>query len=336
MHRRMQSSDGRGSTGGHGDCGFKSIPQTRCSGGLTDVDDLSTWKYCFGNGFCDNSTFTCQCAEGYEGADCSMRSCPKGTAWFDMPKGDGYAHQTELTCSGRGSCDQISGLCQCETGFAGIACERLECGDAVNPGCGTKGRCLGLAKLGDVANINGELTQLRYGDDDKFLNGKDTWDRKMFHGCKCDGGEVEVNYNGPSSTYVSGILVESPMTLGYEGYGCHKAMCPYGDDPDTAGLNEKQNVTCSLTTGSFTLTFRDQVTSAIAYNAVASDVQAALQALTTVSTVTVTLNTGSATVCGTGPLGFLVEFTGETGDLPALKSNSGSIVTLEAVKGSKE
>ena len=113
-------------------------------------------------------------------------------------------------------------------------------------------------------------------------------------------------------------------------------MCPYGDDPDTAGLNEKQNVTCSLTTGSFTLTFRDQVTSAIAYNAVASDVQAALQALTTVSTVTVTLNTGSATVCGTGPLGFLVEFTGETGDLPALKSNSGSIVTLEAVKGSKE
>ena len=334
--RKMQSSNGQGLTGSHGDCGFLSIPQTMCAGGLLDPDDPLTFKPCFDNGFCDNSTYTCRCSGGFEGADCSMRTCPKGRAWFDMPKGSGYAHQTELTCSGKGACDEVNGLCLCQVGFGGEACDKLECGDANNEGCGTRGRCLTMSQLGDVNYENGEWTKYRYGDSDPHWNGPGTWDRDMIQGCSCDGGEVEINFNGPSGQYVSGILVDSPMALGFEGYACHKAMCPHGDDPDTPGVNEIQNVTCSLTTGTFTLTFREQVTSAIAYNAVALTVQTALQALSTVSAVTVALNSGSATVCGAGPLGFTVEFTGEPGNVPNMKVSSGSLVVYEAVQGTKE
>jgi hypothetical protein len=76
----------------------------------------------------------------------------------------------------------------------------------------------------------------------------------------------------------------------------------------TAGTNEAQTVTVSgdPTGGSFTLTFNGQTTAAIAYNATAAAVQAALEALPNVGT-------GGVTVTG-GPLpgaAVTVTFTGE-------------------------
>ena len=334
---RMGSSNGAAQTGTRGDCGFRVIPQRKCAGGLADAEDEESWKPCTGNGFCDNSTYVCQCSEGFEGPDCSARTCPSGKAWFDMPKGDGYAHQTDVVCSGRGGCDGINGYCICQIGFAGEACDQLACGDADNEGCGQKGKCLSMSQLGDVAVVNGEWTKLRYGDPDPRLNGKDTWDRDMIHGCSCDGGNVEVNFNGPSSTYVSGISVDSPMTLGSEGYACHKYACPYGDDPDSPGVNEQQKVTCSLTAGTFALTFRDQTTTAINFNDAVGDIKAALEALSTVSAVTVALVATGTAVCGAGPLGFTVDFTGETGNVPALRvSDASSLTVTEEVAGTKE
>jgi hypothetical protein len=194
-----------------------------------------------------------------------------------------------------------------------------------------------LSQMGDINYDNGVWTKYRYGDPDPRWNGKETWDRDMIRGCTCDGGEVEVNFNGPSASFVHGILVDSPMTMGFGGFACQSAVCPYGDDPETPGVYEAQNVTCALTSGSFTLTFREQTTASIAYNAVASDVQTALQALATLSTVTVTLNAGSSAVCGAGPLGFLVQFTGESGNLPPLvPSDTTNILVYEAVQGTKE
>lgn len=70
-----------------------------------------------------------------------------------------------------------------------------------------------------------------------------------------------------------------------------------------ADVNEVQTVTISgaPTGGTFTLTFEGQTTSPLAFNATAADVQAALEALSTIGT-------GNVTVSGAGP--YVVTFVG--------------------------
>src|SRR5262249_33855242 len=70
----------------------------------------------------------------------------------------------------------------------------------------------------------------------------------------------------------------------------------------TTGVSEKQTVTFSGTSGTFTLTFNGQTTSALAFNASSSDVQAALQALPTIGS-------GNVSVSAVGG-GYTVTFTG--------------------------
>lgn len=76
-------------------------------------------------------------------------------------------------------------------------------------------------------------------------------------------------------------------------------MCYGGTVITTGGVNEVQSatITGTPTGGTFTLTFDGQTTSAIDYDATASEVQAALVALPNV-------NTGDITVSGTGPYTF--------------------------------
>jgi hypothetical protein len=74
-----------------------------------------------------------------------------------------------------------------------------------------------------------------------------------------------------------------------------------------AGANETQTITItgSPTGGSFTLTYAGQTTSAIAYNANAATIQAALEALSTIGA-------GNVNVTGSGP--FTVEFINDLAD----------------------
>lgn len=58
------------------------------------------------------------------------------------------------------------------------------------------------------------------------------------------------------------------------------------------GLADQQDVTCQLSSGTFTLTFSGQTTAPIAYNASATDVQAALQSLSTIGAGNVTCTSG--------------------------------------------
>ena len=154
--RRMVSSDANKGIGTKGDCGYAKVASKKCPAGLTVIDDPLSLKACFGNGFCDNSTHTCRCSEGFMGADCSMKSCPYGTSWFDNIQGDGHAHATKRECSGQGACDREGGTCQCSPGFTGEACDRVECGTASQIGCQGVGRCLPLWKRGELASVNGE------------------------------------------------------------------------------------------------------------------------------------------------------------------------------------
>ena len=40
---------------------------------------------CSGHGLCD-AWHVCHCADTYQGADCSQRTCPYGPAWADHPE----------------------------------------------------------------------------------------------------------------------------------------------------------------------------------------------------------------------------------------------------------
>ena len=52
-------------------------------GGLVSLVSASCANLCDGHGQC-NAFNACDCDEGYEGADCSLRSCPSGTTTNDL------------------------------------------------------------------------------------------------------------------------------------------------------------------------------------------------------------------------------------------------------------
>jgi len=81
------------------------------------------------------------------------------------------------------------------------------------------------------------------------------WDGDMMYGCNCD--------------------------LGYFGPDCSLKDCPRGDDPftgtainpTTQQYNEKQEVVCVASGGTFTLTFRGETTARIPWDATAAQVR---------------------------------------------------------------
>ena len=54
--------------------------------------------------------------DAWTGADCSLRTCPKGYAWAAAPIADN-SHKQLVECSGKGNCDRKSGECACFDGF---------------------------------------------------------------------------------------------------------------------------------------------------------------------------------------------------------------------------
>jgi len=65
------------------------------------------------------SSHGCWCDPGFRGPDCSIMECPSKTD----PMG-GKGSESGRECSGRGTCDGSVGLCQCQSGFTGTACEQ--------------------------------------------------------------------------------------------------------------------------------------------------------------------------------------------------------------------
>ena len=64
--------------------------------------------------------------DAWTGADCSLRTCPKGYAWAASPIDDN-SHKQLVECSGKGNCDRKSGECKCFDGFWGEGCRRSAC-----------------------------------------------------------------------------------------------------------------------------------------------------------------------------------------------------------------
>ena len=55
-----------------------------------------------------------------------MSTCPLGHAWHDEALSDNNAHRM-AQCSNRGKCIEKTQECECQPGFGGAACERLDC-----------------------------------------------------------------------------------------------------------------------------------------------------------------------------------------------------------------
>lgn len=53
----------------------------------------------------------------------SSGNCPLGIAWADRPYDVSSAHQLS-ECSGVGTCDPETGICECYAGYTGDACQR--------------------------------------------------------------------------------------------------------------------------------------------------------------------------------------------------------------------
>uniref|UniRef100_H3GGC9 Epidermal growth factor-like domain-containing protein n=1 Tax=Phytophthora ramorum TaxID=164328 RepID=H3GGC9_PHYRM len=303
--------------------------------------------YCSNRGLCDFSTGVCKCAAGFlvdeeivascpgqrlvhrrvtacamakvpalleRRFDCSMRECVKGAAWFDGATAPDTAHAL-AQCSGRGAaCD----LMRCPAGTSTVT-------GAI---CSGRGTCKSIQQLSfEAKDPQGNPLGLTYGATPNTLS---TWDAGKVQGCDC----ITNDYFGPYENAFGDFT---------GGYDCYTRSCPRGADPFEVGkVNEKQTLTCTADGGEFKLTFREQTTAVIPFDAGAAQVQSTLQALDSVRTATITFDSGT-TVCSATGVATTVEFTFMQGDVPPLSyastltltSGTATLAVAELVKGTK-
>ena len=177
---------------------------------------------CSGHGKCTVWDM-CICDRNWQSNDCSERTCMFGNAWFDSPKGDLDASGTiegpndpvavnsevypygtsesypsmqdsdhnDLTqtahdyaeCSNAGICNRNTGLCDCQSGFEGGACQRMSCPSFLD----SEGAIEYHAYEG-VCSGHGVCQTLRNVAKSDFGTQYKLWDRDMSTACICDAG----------------------------------------------------------------------------------------------------------------------------------------------------
>lgn len=152
----------------------------------------------------------------WTGADCSKRTCPRGTSWTTLGEHhvisgvqQNYicSHNPNVECSDQGLCDRATGLCECFPGYTGNACQRTECPDD----CSGHGTCRSnkdFAYDWAVAKTN-QLLQTHESterfNENYVATYDNAWDSGHLYGCKCD--------------------------TGYRGTNCAMIECPSSNDP---------------------------------------------------------------------------------------------------------
>lgn len=218
---------------------------------------------CSGHGTCDYCMSTCSCDPGYGSRsdigfknmarDCSELACPVGPSWAATPKKKeehpsnvssassigNYHYDAE--CSGVGTCNRNTGLCNCGMLFTGRACENSKCPGTTEP-CSGQGTCfsmehlalqdaaLPLNDMNYIPDYNSSLIWINqargYHYTDSEGNDNQAWDARSIYGCICDSSwEVGLEAN----------VTQSPEFFGVD---CSLRHCPSGDDPSTESIDE--------------------------------------------------------------------------------------------------
>ena len=279
------TSNGYDAPGTRGDCGYATTTIQSCPGAIS----------CSGHGVCaGDPTYRCACDNGWTGADCSERVCPKDTSWFTYPSSNNVAHVFENNeCSDFGTCDRDTGVCQCVAGFTGASCNRISCPGATED-CSGHGACYDMMTLATYATINGDAASFTYG---IVPNNPLTWDATRMYGCLCD-----------------------PLWTGYD---CSLRVCPYGNDPIYPGVDEQQIISCATnqTTGYVVFSFRQSPVAQLSYDATVAQIQAAFQAVSAIGKVAVELVDSAKvdSLCTRAGSQIMVTFLTTHGALPLLQ-----------------
>ncbi|KAG7396510.1 hypothetical protein PHYBOEH_002163 [Phytophthora boehmeriae] len=182
----------------------------------------SALNNCNGNGRCNSQSKTCECFQGfgastdiaeYRSPDCSLRTCPAGPSWNDIPTSATTAH-SKTECSSAGFCDRSLGTCSCYSGFEGAACQRSSCPN----GCSGHGQCISMSEMAAATNAFPLSPATTYGGDVTAT----TWDQDRIYGCLCD------------SSWPVGLGAGESQQSQWFGPDCSMLHCPSGDDPMTA------------------------------------------------------------------------------------------------------
>jgi EGF-like domain len=231
---------------------------------------LNCPNHCSGHGLCNSN---CTCFNGFHGIDCSLLLCPSGRAWFDIPSADDVAHANYTECSNKGSCDRATGMCACNYGYTGAACERNLCpigttaSKSLQP-CSGHGQCISTREQVKKSLFAIYASTSAYNE----------WDADMVHGCLCHDGWL--------------------------GVACNLRTCPKGDDPITVGRSETQFVDCvnSNSVGSLILSFGGESTKPIPFDASADVIRWRLKSLSSIEDVSVVISSGSVFCSSEGSL----------------------------------
>ena len=195
---------------------------------------------CSGHGKCTVWDM-CLCNRNWQSNDCSERTCIFARAWFDAPKGDldssgtisgpydtvaenspQYPYGTSESyplmedsdhnpmtnsghdyaeCANAGLCDRKTGICKCQPGFEGAACQRMSCPTYLSSNDNPiqyhayEGQCSGHGVCRSLRNIAQKDHGTRYN----------LWDMDQSTACICD--------------------------IGYTGGDCHQRQCKRDLDP---------------------------------------------------------------------------------------------------------
>eukprot|EP01034_Spumella_vulgaris_P022370 gene22370-28492_t len=344
----FSSSDGvSGQVGTVGDCAYREFATHNFtySNSSTTVTTSCPFEHnavCSGNGTCNEALGVCTCFSGYVGSACANISCATDFTWFGRVDSK---HSGVSVCGGVGTCDGNTGLCTDCGGsanlYTGDSCEYLSCaGEGTADLCSGNGVCLTMR----------ELARMAY-DDKKQLSGvaySDEWDADHIRGCACtraisvDGQYdplyyklVDEHYFNRTSNASASFDAEDlskfyrgPYAFAatdFKGYNCGNALCPKGDNAKSRGVNEIQEFHCLADNGTFQLTFRENTTLPISYNATALELQQSLEQIYTISQVSVTTSGNylrNHSVCNVfDNITIYIEFLGEFGDLPLLQTD---------------
>ncbi|KAH9091667.1 hypothetical protein Ae201684P_011211 [Aphanomyces euteiches] len=232
---------------------------------------------------------------------------------------------------------EIPVLCQCSTGWTGADCSLRTCPSAIPwvdiPSAKDTVRTTPreCSNMGKCDRTTGQC-KCQPGFEGRACDRQQCVKGCSGHGTCQSIGSLAVSNGFSYTLWDANRITGCVCDAGYSGYDCSQRACPMGGDPLTTKL-EVQTISCQCIgscSGSFTISFGGQTSAPISNAATSTDIQNALNVITT--GVKVTLDGGS-TACSLAGVSARVTFTQYFGSVQAFAVTSGSSLTVTVQNG---